>query len=572
MSMPRIGRPQVRMPANLALLMHYQRAWLRGDVLAGLTVAAYLVPQVMAYAVVAGLPAITGLWAMLPCMLIYAVVGSSRQLSVGPESTTALLTASIVAPIAGANPSRYAGIAAELALVFGVFCLLAWALRLGFVADLLSKPVLVGYLAGVAVIMAVGQLGKVTGQHISGDNVWSEISSLVRNASNIKPASVCVAIATILLLLVIQRRWTGAPGALIAVASMTVLVTVTHLDQHGVAVVGSLSGGLPHVDLPPLSDLQQLFVPALGILVVGYADSIATARSFAKRGDSEVNANQELMALGACNIGAAFTNGFPVSSSASRTALGDAAGSRSQAYSLAAFLAVLTTIVFLRPALAHFPIASLGGLVVYAASRLVDVAEFRRLARFRRREFLLAIATTIGVLTFNLLYGVILAVSLSVVELLSRVARPHDAVLGRVPGLAGMHDVDDYPSAEEVQGLLVYRYDSPLFFANAEDFRRRVLEAVDQHDDLAWLVLNVEAMVEVDITGLDGLEAVRSTLADRGMVVALARVKQDLLDDLEAYGLVDSIGAHRLYPTLPTAVAGYEAWCASAPNQDPLPA
>ena len=221
-SMPRIGRPQVRMPANLALLTHYQRAWLRGDVLAGLTVAAYLVPQVMAYAVVAGLPAITGLWAMLPCMLIYAVVGSSRQLSVGPESTTALLTASIVAPIAGANPSRYAGIAAELALVFGVFCLLAWALRLGFVADLLSRPVLVGYLAGVAVIMAVGQLGKVTGQHISGDNVWSEISSLVRNASNIKPASVCVAIATILLLLVIQRRWTGAPGALIAVASMTV--------------------------------------------------------------------------------------------------------------------------------------------------------------------------------------------------------------------------------------------------------------------------------------------------------------------------------------------------------------
>ena len=565
MSMPRIGRPQLHMPANLALLTHYERRWLRGDVLAGLTVAAYLVPQVMAYAVVAGLPAITGLWAMLPCMLIYAVVGSSRQLSVGPESTTALLTASIVAPIAGTDPSRYAGVAAELALVFGLFCALAWVLRLGFVADLLSRPVLVGYLAGVAVIMAVGQLGKVTGQHISGDNVWSEISSLVRDASNIKPAAVGVALMTIVLLLLIQRRWSGAPGALIAVAAMTILVAVTNLDEHGVAVVGSLSGGLPHLDLPPLTDLQQLFVPALGILVVGYADSIATARSFAKRGDSEVNANQELLALGACNVGAAFTNGFPVSSSASRTALGDAAGSRTQAYSLAAFVAVLITIVFLRPALAHFPIASLGGLVVYAASRLVDVSEFRRLARFRRREFLLAIATTAGVLTFNLLYGVILAVGLSVVELLSRVARPHDAILGRVPGLAGMHDVDDYPTAEEVRGLLVYRYDSPLFFANAEDFRRRVLAAVDQHDDdLNWLVLNVEAMVEVDITGLDGLESVRSTLADRGIVVALARVKQDLLDDLEAYGLVESIGPDRLYPTLPTAVAGYEAWCASA--------
>lgn len=547
--------------ANLSLLIRYERAWLRGDVVAGVTVAAYLVPQVMAYAQVAGLPPIAGLWAILPCMIIYAVLGSSRQLSVGPESTTALLTASIVAPLASGDPAKYASIAAELALVFGIFCLIAWVLRLGFVADVLSRPVLVGYLSGVALILIVGQLGKVTGVHVSGDTFLSELSSFARQLGNVEPATLGVALGTIAVLLVVQRIWPGAPGALIAVALMTGLVAITDLDQHGVAVVGMLSGGVPQPELPGLTDVRQLLLPAVGILVVGYTDNVLTARSFATRGGYDIDANQEFLALGACNLGSAVVHGFPVSSSASRTALGDAAGSRSQVFSLVAFVAVLIVLLFLRPALAHFPIAALGGLVIYAAIRLIDLPEFRRLARFRRREFLLALATTAGVLAFDILYGVLLAVALSVIEMLARVARPHDAVLGRVPGLAGMHDVDDYPNAEQIRGLLVYRYDSPLFFANAEDFRRRALAAVSEYNgQIRWFVLNTEAIVEVDITGLDALELVRSTLTDRGIVVALARVKQDLLDDLVAYGLADSLGSDLLFPTLPTAVAAYEAW------------
>jgi SulP family sulfate permease len=546
---------------NLSLLIGYQRTWLRRDVLAGVTVAAYLVPQVMAYAAVAGLPAVAGLWAMLPCMIIYAALGSSRQLSVGPESTTALLTASIVAPLAAGDVGRYARIAAELALVFGLFCLVAWLLRLGFVAELLSRPVLVGYLAGVATIMVFGQLGKVTGTRVTGDTLWSQAASLADHAPDIKPASVGVALATIAILLVIQRRWPGAPGALVAVAFVTTLVAITHLERHGVAVVGTLSGGLPRPALPSVSDVRQLLLPAVGILIVGYTDNVLTARAFATRGGYEVNANQELLALGACNLGSAAFQGFPVSSSASRTALGDAAGSRSQLYSLAALITVLITIVFFGGVLAHFPNASLGGLVIYAAFRLIDVAEFQRLARFRRRELGLALVATVGVLTFDILYGILFAVAMSVVELLSRVARPHDAVLGQVPGLAGMHDVDDYPAADLVPGVLFYRYDSPLFFANAEDFRRRALGVVDEYQgDLSWFVLNVEAIVEVDITGLDALESVRATLVARGIVVALARVKQDLLDDLEAYGLADSIGRDLLFPTLPTALAAYRAW------------
>ncbi len=547
--------------SNLAQLAGYQRIWLRGDVLAGLTVAAYLVPQVMAYAQVAGLPAIAGLWAMLPSMLIYAALGSSRQLSVGPESTTALLTASIVAPLAGGDPARYMGLATELALILGLLCLIAWLLRLGFVADLLSRPVLVGYLAGVAIIMAAGQLGKVTGVHLTSGSIWTEIGSVVRQAGQIQIAAVGVAALTIVALILIQHRWPGGPGALLAIVGVTVLVAVTNLEERGVAVIGSLSGGLPRPQLPPIGDMRDLLLPALGILIVGYTDNVLTARSFAARGGYEIDANSELLALGACNLGSAVFQGFPVSSSASRTALGDAAGSRSQLYSLSAFVAALITLVFLRPALAHFPVAALGGLVIYAAVRLIDFADLRRLAKFRLRELLLALAATAAVLAFDILYGVLLAVFMSVVELLSRVARPHDAIQGHVPGLAGMHDIDDYPAARQVEGLLVYRYDSPLFFANAENFRRRALAVVDSYQgDLVWFVLNVEAVIEVDITGLDAMESLRSTLTDSGVVFALARVKQDLLDDLQSYGLAESIGSARLFPTLPTAVAAYESW------------
>ena len=294
---------------------------------------------------------------------------------------------------------------------------------------------------------------------------------------------------------------------------------------------------------------------------MGYTDNILTARAFAARRDYEIDANQELLALGAANLGAGLLRGFPVSSSGSRTALGDAAGSRTQLYSLVALASVVVVLLFAGPLLATFPAAALGAIVVYAALRLIDVAEFRRLATFRRSELLLALGALAGVLAFDILYGVLAAVALSVAEMLARVASPHDAILGLVPGLAGMHDVDDYPQARTVPGLVVYRYDSPLFFANAEDFRRRALAAVDQHQGpVAWFVLNTEANVEVDITGLDAVEALRRELDRRGIVFALARVKQDLMVFLKTSGLTASIGEERIFPTLPTAVAAYEQW------------
>jgi high affinity sulfate transporter 1 len=538
-------------------------------VLAGVTVAAYLVPQVMAYAQVAGLDPVVGLWAALPPLAIYALLGSSRQLSVGPESTMALMTATVVAPRAAGDPGRYAVLAAALAIVVGVLAVLAWAMRLGFVADLLSHPILVGYLAGVAVIMIIGQLGKVTGVPVVGEGAWEELRSFVSSLDDFEPATFVLAAATLVFLFAVQWRLPHLPGPLLAVLLATVAAVVLDLESKGVAVVGPIPAGLPSPQLPPVGEYAGLLLPAVGVLLVGYTDNVLTARAFAERGGYRIDANQELLALGASNIGTGTLQGFPVSSSGSRTAVGDATRSRSQLYSLVALACVLLVLLFLRPVLADFPIPALGAIVIYAATRLLDIAGFRRLAAFRRSELMLAVAALVGVLVFDILYGILVAIGLSVADLLRRVARPHDAVQGRVPGLAGMHDVDDYPGAQLIPGLVVYRYDSPLFFANAEDFHRRALAAVsEQATPVRWFVLNVEANVEVDITGLDAVEALRRDLTDRGIVFALARVKQDLLDDLRAYGLVDSIGEGFLFPTLPTAVAAYETWSSDRARVD----
>jgi high affinity sulfate transporter 1 len=546
---------------GLTLLADYRRDWVRGDVLAGLTVAAYLVPQVMAYGSLAGLPPVAGLWAIMPALVVYALLGSSRQLSVGPESTTALMTAVAVGPLAAGDPVRYAALAATLAVLVGLLCVIAWIVRLGFVADLLSKPILVGYMAGVALVMMVGQLSKLTGAPVSGDAFFEQLVSFLGNLGRVNVGTALFGGVVLAFLFVVQWRWPALPVPLLAVLLATVAVVAFDLDARGIRVVGTVPAGLPGPDLPSLADLRALLLPALGILLVGYSDNILTARAFAARGGYEIDANRELLALGAANVGAGLLRGFPVSSSGSRTALGAAAGSRTQVHSLVALLCVIAVLLFLGPLLGRFPMAALGAIVVYAAIRLIDLPGFRRLASFRRSELALALATLVGVLVFNILYGVLLAVAVSVAEMLYRIARPHDGILGRVPGLAGMHDVDDYPHAETITGLVIYRYDSPLFFANAEDFRRRALAAVDTcayHVD--WFLLNAEANVEVDITALDALEALRAELDRRGIVVAVARVKQELREELDAYGLTASIGADRIFPTLPTAVNAYEDW------------
>jgi high affinity sulfate transporter 1 len=545
---------------GLTQLRSYERGWLRVDLVAGLTVAAYLIPQVMAYATVAGLAPVVGLWSAIVPLAAYAVLGSSRQLSVGPESSTALITAAVLAPIAAGDPRRYGAVAAAVAVLVGAICMLAGLGRLGFLAELMSRPVMIGYMTGLALVMIAGQLGKITGVPVSGQEFVEQVRSFITRANQARWPTIAVAASVLVLLLIVARVAPRVPGPLIAVLAATAVVAAFSLDTNGIGVVGQIPAGLPKPGLPAVSleELDRLVIPAGGIAIVAFSDNVLTARAFAARHGQEVDANAELRALGVCNAGAGLLHGFPVSSSATRTALADAVGCRTQLYSLVALAFVLVVMLVARGVLAMFPTAALGALVVYAALRLIDVSEFRRLARFRRSELVLALATTAAVLGLGVLYGVLVAVALSILDLLRRVSHAHDSVLGFVPGLAGMHDVDDYPQASRVPGLLVYRYDAPLCFANAEDFRRRALAAVD--DDpvpVEWFVLNAEANVEVDLTALDALDRLRAELARRGIVFAMARVKQDLRDSLDSAGLVDRIGEDRIFMTLPTAVEAF---------------
>ena len=538
----------------------YQRGWLRFDLLAGVTVTAYLIPQVMAYAELAGLPPVAGLWGAIGAMTVYAFVGSSHQLSVGPESTTALMTAVAVGSVAGG--ADYASFAVAMAVVVGALCILGRYAGFARLSDLLSLPVLIGYMAGVAGIMIVSQLGKLTGMSIDADGFLPEIGFVLRHLDQVHVPTLVLGLSAATLMIVGSRRWPRAPVALAGMLATTAVVAVFDLQDRGVKVIGAIPSALPVPTLPDLtvSGVVALLVPALGVAFVAYSDNILTARAF-EDAAHRVDPPRELLALGAANIGAGLMQGFPVSSSGSRTAIAAAVGARTQLAGLCTVGVTVVALLALRPVLAAFPSAALGAVVVYAATRLVEIAEFRRFWAFRASELVIALVTTASVLLVGVLQGILVAVGISLADLLRRVSRPHDAVLGFVPDLAGMHDVDDYPEATVLPGLMVYRYDSPLFFANAADFKDRALRSIaESPDPVRWFVLNTEANVEIDITAADVLEELRVELGERGIEFGLARVKQDFSVDLAPTGFWDRVGTERVFPTLPTAVAAYREW------------
>ena len=567
---------------GIGALRDYHRPWLRADAFAGIAVAAYLVPQVMAYASIVGVPPVVGLWTALAALTAYAALGGSRVLSVGPESTVALMAGATVAPLAGGDPARAVALSSALALVVAGWCLVARMVRLGVASDLLSTPLLVGYLAGGAVLMVVGQLGRLTGTTVSGEGVVEQVTSFIRVVSDTDLLTLAVGAGTLGLLLAVGRLRPRWPGPLIAVASATIVCAVAQLADRGVAVVGHVPTGLPGVAFPAVTieDFKRLAVAGLGVALVAYSDNSLIERGFPAPPDERggmsrrVDPDQELVALAGVHVASGLVGGFPVSSSGSRTALALAAGARTQLYSLVAAVVVIVVLFAAGPLLSQLPAAALGAVVLYAASKLVSLAELVRLARFRRMELILALAALVGTLTFGILAGVGIAIALSILEMIHRLARPHEGVLGRVPGLAGMHDVDDYPDAQTLPGLIVYRYDAPLFFANVGDLRRRALLAVEQENaadpkhPVRWFVLNVEANVEIDITAADGLRDLHSDLAKQGVRLGLARVKNDVRSALERANLVELIGADMMFPTLPVMEQGYLAWASEHPYPD----
>lgn len=549
--------------AGLAQLRGYRSSWFRADLLAGITVTAYTVPQCLAYAGIAGAPPISALWVAVMAMVIYALLGTSRQLSVGPEAATTVMVAAAVAPLAGGDPVRWAALSAGLAIMVGLACIGAWALRLGFLADLLSHPILVGFMAGVGLIMIAGQLGAMTGVTLSSASAIGKAVELADHLDEIRPAVLALSIAVAAFLVVLHRSWPLGPGSLLAVIGSAAVVAAFGLDRYGIALVGAVPSGLPTPSLPTLSlgDVTALLGSAGAVAFVAYSDVALTGRAFAERTGEEIDPNREFLALGAANLAAGLTGGFALSASGSRTSIIDAMGARTQVAGLVAALSVAVVVLGAPGLIALIPKAALGGIVVYAGLRLVRVGELRRLWRFRSAELALAMAALIGVLAFDVLAGILIAMALSVAELFMRVARPPASVLGRVPGLAGLHNVEDYPDAETIPGLLVFRYDAPLCFANASDFRSRALAAVDAAGSgIDWFLLNAEAIVELDVTAADALRQLAKDFEKRHVVFAMARVKQELRKQIVRGGLLDIIDEERFYPTLPVAVEAYEGW------------
>jgi len=530
-----------------------------------------MVPQVMGYAAIAGLPPIAGLWASLLPLVVYALIGSSPQLSLGPESTTALLTATTLAAMSNGDPDQLASVAGALAIATGLVCVVGRLLRAGYLSALLSRPILVGYLLGVAVLMVISQLGHLTGLSVPSGSVLTQVGYVLTHLSEINVATVIMAAAILVVLFVGTKLLPRMPWTLIAMLLAAAVVVLGHLERYGVELVGSIPAGWPRLTLPEVSwaEAASLLPAALGLSVVAYSDTVLTGRGFGTKTGDQINPNRELVALGVANVAAGLSQGLPVSSSASRTAIAYSLYARTQLYSLVVAVMIALTMAFGRPILAAFPWAGLGAVIVYAATRVVDIGELRRMARFRRSELGLALATAAAVVVLGVLWGIAAAIALSLADLLRRIARPHDALLGYLPGQAGMHNVRDRLDGRQVPGLVIYRYDSPLFFANAVDLVERALRAVDQADPPArWFVLDAEANINLDLTAADALEELRARLADRGIVFATTHLRTELRTTLARTGWVERVGADHLFATLPTAVAAYEHWLRDHPMAD----
>jgi SulP family sulfate permease len=512
------------------VLRGYDRAKLRRDVVAGLTVAALAVPSGIAFAELAGLSPVAGLYALLLPSAVYGLLGSSRQLIIGPEGSIAALVAAAVVPLAAGDPGRSASLAALLALlVAGVF-VLAWVARLGWIADYFSRPVLTGYINGIAVVLIVGQLGKLLGLDIEARDALPQLAEVARELPGAGAATIAVGLACLMLLLALPRVAPRVPGSLVVLVVAIAASAALELEARGVATVGEVPAGLPGLALPSmrLNDIVDLLPAAVGIFLVCYADQILTARSFAGRHGQHVRAGQELLAMGLANAAAGITRAFPVGASGSRTAVNDQSGGRTQLSGL------------------------VGAVIVAAAVGLVTPAAWRTLWRASRAELLIAATTTVGVVLVGVLEALVVAVALSVVDVVRRSASPHDAVLGWVDRLGRYADVRLHPSASLTPGVLVYRLDDRLFFANASYVRGRVHEAVDgAPDPVRWLVFDAEALSRVDATGVHALEQLVGSLRQAGITFPLARLTLRTFRDA---GLLDVIGEDHVHPTIRSAV------------------
>ena len=547
---------------GLRTLHGYQVAWLQHDIVAGLVLTTMLVPVGIAYAVASGLPGIHGLYATIVPLLAYALFGPSRILVLGPDSSLAAVILAVVLPLSGGDPLRAVALASMMAVVSGTLCILAGVARLGFVTELLSKPIRYGYMNGIALTVLISQLPKLFGFSIELDgpfrNVWAIASAVVDGMANWTAFTVGAGTLVAILFLKGSKR---VPGILVAVVGATVVVGALDLAARaGVSVLGSLPRGLPAFAIPWIAsaDIVPVLIGGCAVALVSFADTSVLSRVYAARTRSYVDPNQEMVGLGVANLAAGFFQGFPISSSSSRTPVAEAAGSRTQLTGVVGALTVALLIVLAPDLLRNLPTAALAAVVIASAIGLIEVADLRRIFRIQRWEFWLSIACTIGVAVLGAIPGIGLAIVIAVIEFLWDGWRPHSAVLGRADGVKGYHDITRYPDSRRIPGLVLFRWDAPLFFANAELFQDRVLEAVaTSPTPVRWLVIAAEPVTSVDVTAADMLAELDETLHAAGIELCFAEMKDPVKDKLKRFGLFARFGETAFFSTTGAAVSSY---------------
>lgn len=548
-----------RFAPGLRQLLDYRREWLHVDFMAGLSVAAVAIPTAIAYAQLIGFEPIVGLYAAILPLVAYALFGTSRQLIVNPDAATCAIFAATVLPLAGGDSGALRSLSMALAVLTGLVCIAAGVFRLGFLADFLAKPILVGYLNGVAISIFVGQIGKVVGFTMQSRGIIQMLIELAGKLHQTHLPTLAVGSTTLAVIMGCKRWSPRAPAPLLATVAAVALVYGFGLEDRGVAVVGELPAGLPSLSWPHFDadSLKLLLGGALSVALVSFSSGMVTARSFAERNRYDIDADQEFIALGACQIASGLSQGFAVTGADSRTAVNDAMGGKTQMVGLIAAATMAAVLFFLTEPLRYLPVAALGAVLIVAAIGLFDMVALRKMWRVNRSECVLSLFTTLGVIWLDLLQGILLAVGSALLLLITRASRPPDAVLAHVPGMRGWHDVADHQEAATHPGLLVYRFRSGIMFFNAGYFKKRVLELVANQAGIEWVIVDGSTINLVDITGAEMLESLAGELAARGVRFGLANVRRDVRTVLENAGVLERIGSDSIFPTLNTATEAF---------------
>ncbi len=540
---------------GIAAARSYRRRWLRADIVAGLVLAAILVPQGMAYAELAGLPAVTGLYTTIACLVAYAVFGPSRVLVLGPDSSISPLILAAITPLLVVDdPGKAIVLAGMLAVLVGIIEIGLGLAKLGFVADLLSSEVQVGYMNGLAITIIVSQLPKLFGFSTDADGFVDELRAFFDHLDQTKAGALAVGVGVLVVLLVLPRV-SRIPAVLVAVAGATIVSAVLDLAADGVATVGTLPQGFPKPSLPwtSFNDVGTLLLAAIGIVLVSLTDTIATASSFAARRGDELQPNQEMVGIGTANVAAGFFQGFAISTSGSRTAVAEQSGAKTQLTGVVGAALVAILLLFLNSLLSDLPQSALAGVVIAAALSLANLAALREYAKVRRSSLLLSLVATLGVVALGVLQGIVVAIFLAMLLFFNRNWWPHGAVLGRSDDSEGWHAVDDLPGAREEPGIVVYRWEAPLFFANARTFREEVRRLVKERQP-HWVVLQCEAITDIDVTAGEMLEQLDVELNAAGIHLAFVELRSRLQDLVGRLGLYETLDRDHFYPTIDAAL------------------